>query len=52
MGDRHHSIVGSVLEFSHLCLVSVIFIGPPVLEMKFFSEYFPPSIKCKGFGAR
>ena len=40
-GGRHHSVVGGVVEFSPLCLVSVLFIGPPLLEMKFFRNFSP-----------
>ena len=45
-GGRHHSVVGGVLEFSHRCLVSVHFIGPSLLEMKFFPETFSLSCIC------
>ena len=31
--------MGGDLEFSHPCLVSVIFIGPSLLEMKFFTNF-------------
>ena len=36
-----HSVVGGVLELSHPCLISVLFIGPSLLEMKFFQNLFP-----------
>ena len=39
-GGHHHSAVGGFLEFSHPCLVSVLVIGPSLLEMKFFSGNF------------
>ena len=42
-GGRHHSTVqGNVVEFSQPCLVSALFSGPSLLEMKFFSESFFP----------
>ena len=31
-----------VVEFSHICLVSVLFVGPSLPAMKFFSETFSP----------
>ena len=46
-GDRHHSLVGGVLEISHPCLVSVLLTGPFLLELKFFSETFSPSRTLK-----
>ena len=38
----YHSVLGGALEFSYPCLVSVLFKRPSLLEMKFFSETFPP----------
>ena len=32
---------GSLLGFFHLCLVSVLFSGPPLTEMKFYRIFFP-----------
>ena len=40
-GGRHHSVVGSVLEFSHPCLVSVLFTGPALTSNGFFKNFFP-----------
>ena len=41
-GGRHHSVVGSVIEFSHPCLVSVLFTGPSLTWNEVFSETFFP----------
>ena len=43
-GGRHNSVVGGVPEFSHPCLVSVCFIGPSLLEMKFFFRNIFPLV--------
>ena len=40
-GGRHCSIVGIILEYSHLNLVPVLFTGPSLLERKFYGTYFP-----------
>ena len=32
---------GTVLAFFHLCLVSVLFSGPSLTEMKFYRNIFP-----------
>ena len=35
---------GSLLAFFHFCLVSVLFPGPSLTEMKFYRNFFPQSI--------
>ena len=32
---------GSLLAFFHLCLVSVLFSAPSLLEIKFYKNFFP-----------
>ena len=32
---------GSLLAFFHLCLVSVLFSAPSLLEIKFYGNFFP-----------
>ena len=49
-GGRHYSVVDGVLEFSHPCLVFVLFIHPSLLEMKFFSENFSLSVHIYHLG--
>ena len=39
---------GRLLAFFHLCLVSVLFSGPSLTEMKFYRNFFPSS--CTGHG--
>ena len=49
-GGCHHSAVGGVLEFSHPCLVSALFIGPSPLEIKFFFRNFFPLVTVLFWG--
>ena len=47
-GGRHHSVVGSVLEFSPPCLVSVLFTGPSLTSNEvFLRNFFPLVCTCR-----
>ena len=45
-GGHHHSVIGSVLEFTRPCLVSVLFTGPSLLEIKFYRNFSLSIVPC------